>query len=86
MRFLPGFFRVINEIKHATRNPRHPSACFWDEGPGGLNSGTGGANAKLGEGTILSCDGRGERTKGGFGLKTSGTKRRMLNLANLTAY
>ena len=57
-----------------------------DEGPGGFKLGQCVSHAKFGEGTILSFDGSGERTQVEIRFKTSGTKRLMLMLANLTSH
>ena len=61
-----------------------PAIRLSDEGPGGFKLGQRVSHAKFGEGTILSFDGSDERTQVEIRFKTSGTKRLMLSLANLT--
>jgi DNA helicase-2/ATP-dependent DNA helicase PcrA len=63
-----------------------PAIRLSDEGPGGFKLGQRVSHAKFGEGTILSFDGSDERTQVEIRFKTSGTKRLMLSLANLTAH
>jgi DNA helicase-2/ATP-dependent DNA helicase PcrA len=62
-----------------------PSSRTSDTGPGGFKLGQRVTHARFGEGTILSFEGEGERAQVEIRFKTEGTKRLMLNYANLTA-
>src|SRR3546814_8196663 len=55
------------------------------EGPNGLRLGQNVRHEKFGEGTVLSFDGDGERTRIEVRYKSSGTKWLMLSFANLQA-
>lgn len=55
------------------------------EGPNGLRLGQSVRHEKFGEGTVLSFDGDGERTRIEVRFKTTGTKWLMLSFANLQA-
>ncbi|NGY06460.1 DNA helicase II [Solimonas terrae] len=60
-------------------------AAGGGEGPNGLRLGQSVRHEKFGEGTVLSFDGDGERTRIEVRFKSSGTKWLMLSFANLQA-
>jgi DNA helicase-2/ATP-dependent DNA helicase PcrA len=62
-----------------------PPVRISDIGPGGFKLGQRVSHARFGEGTILSFEGEGERAQVEIRFKTQGTKRLMMNFANLTA-